>query len=125
MPDPIRYKQLPYMPPQDRYPRHEETRFGIPRKRQALQSPMDPQRHFWLERTKNEFHQLILWGERQPSNGTVRRVERPDGETRFAVAYGSAPDEDLHVLLVCSQYPFEVLTLTLYSREKSTPSMAK
>lgn len=47
------------------------------------------------------FHQLILWGESQTSNGTVRVVERPDGESRFAVAYGSVPDDDLRVLLVC------------------------
>ena len=125
VPDPTGYKQHPSTPPRDRYPDHADLRFGIPRKRQALQSPMDPHRHFWLERTKNDFHQLILWGERQPSNGTVRRVERPDCETSFAVAYGSAPDEDLQVLLVRRQYPVEILRLTFYSRRKYTLSMAK
>ena len=59
-------------------------------------------RDIWVLRTKDNFHQLILWGERQPSNGTVRRVDKPDDQTRFAVAYGSVPDNDkgLHVMLV-------------------------
>ena len=49
------------------------------------------------------FNHLILFGESQPSNGTVRKVFPPNGETTFAIAYGDAPDKDLRELLVC--YP--------------------
>ncbi|CAF9914980.1 hypothetical protein IMSHALPRED_002298 [Imshaugia aleurites] len=45
------------------------------------------------------FAELILWGESQPSTGTARLVERPNGETRFVVAYGSAPDYEIRALL--------------------------
>ena len=61
----------------------------------------DFQRGVWVSKTTDHFHQLILWAERQPSNGSVRGVDRPDGETRFMVAYGSEPDRELQVLLVC------------------------
>lgn len=63
--------------------------------------PEDFQRDIWLSKTKDHFHQLILWAERQPSNGTVRTVDRPDGETRFTVAYGNYPDGELQELFVC------------------------
>ena len=61
----------------------------------------DFQRGVWLAKTRDHFHQLILWAERQPSNGSVRGVDRPDGETRFMVAYGNGPDRELKGLLVC------------------------
>ena len=63
--------------------------------------PKNFQRGIWLDKTRDHFHQLILWAERQPSNGSVRGVDRPDGETRFTVAYGDGPDGDLQDLLVC------------------------
>lgn len=71
---------------------------------QAFRLRMDMQHQFWLQRTKDHFHQLIMWAERQPSNGTVRKVERPNDEDRFAVAYGTGPDPDLRDLLVCLQH---------------------
>ncbi len=49
----------------------------------------------------DRFNHLIRLGESQRSNGSVRKVERPDGETRFAVAYGEEPDHDLRIILVC------------------------
>lgn len=66
-----------------------------------LQPAFKPQRDFWVEASKQRFHQLILLGERQPSNGTVRRVEDFDGETHFNLAYGDAPGYALQALLVC------------------------
>ena len=66
------------------------------------------------------FDQLIHLGESQPSNGTVRKVYPPDGETYFAVAYGDAPDNDLRDVLVW--FPIRLLMfgvsgLTLNSEE--------
>ena len=54
----------------------------------------------WIIRTKDSFQLLIRHAECQPSNGTVRSVERPDDETRFVVAYSFAPDRELHSLFV-------------------------
>ena len=54
----------------------------------------------WIIRAKDNFRLLIRHAECQPSNATVRRVERPDEETRFTVAYSSAPDQELHNLFV-------------------------
>ena len=59
-------------------------------------------RDMWIIRTKDSFQLLIRHAECQPSNGTVRRVLRPDDETRFAVAYSFAPDRELHSMLVRS-----------------------
>lgn len=61
---------------------------------------MNMQYVIWIQRATDRFHRLILFGESQPSNGDVRIVDRPDGETRFAVAYGDEPDDDLRNLLV-------------------------
>lgn len=75
----------------------------------------------------DRFHRLILYGQSEPSNGTVRKVERPDGERHFNLAYGNAPDDDLLQLLVCSRdcsVLVEVVGLTSTSRKPSTPSMA-
>ncbi|KAL9071456.1 MAG: hypothetical protein Q9161_004173 [Pseudevernia consocians] len=66
---------------------------------QAFRPPIDIRHEHWLQRTLDRFHQLILLGESEPSNGTVRKVDPPDGETCFAVAYGDAPDHNLRALL--------------------------
>ena len=82
--------------------------------------PLDDLPRIWLRRTMDAFDQLIHLGERQPSNGTLRKVYPPDGETYFAVAYGKAPDDDLRDLLVCCPIwlvLFGVLGLTLASEE--------
>lgn len=50
----------------------------------------------------DRFHRLILHGESEPSNGNIRTVERPDGETRFNLAYGDSPDDSLWEILVFS-----------------------
>ena len=68
----------------------------------------------WIIRTKDSFQLLIQHAERQPSNGTVRKVEDPDDETRFAVAYSFAPDIALQSMLVRlsgSLWNFSILTL--------------
>ena len=101
---PTRRPNHPHALGPHRYPKHGAMRRPFPKECEALQHQLNMQRQYWFDRTKDRFHQLILLGEGQPSNGTVRRVERPDGETRFAIAYGSAPDDDLHLLLVSSEY---------------------
>ena len=71
-------------------------------------------RDMWIIRTKDSFQLLIQQAERQPSNGTVRRVEYPDNQTRFAVAYSFAPDIALQSMLVRlsgSFWNFPLLTL--------------
>ena len=71
-------------------------------------------RDMWIIVTKDSFQLLIQQAECQPSNGTVRRVDYPDNETRFAVAYSSAPDIALQSMLVRfsgSLWNFPLLTL--------------
>lgn len=73
---------------------------------------------------------LIRTAEGLPSNGAVRRVDRPDGERDFAVAYGAAPDEELHQLLVCFSMIWGVFDTDFFFfcvrfRRKSTISTAK
>ena len=75
-------------------------RFPI-RESQFVQFRKELQRRSWVERAMDRFQHLILFGESQPSNGTVRGVDRPDGRDFFMVGYGSEPDEDLKALLVC------------------------
>ena len=68
---------------------------------QNIRPRMNVHQEYWLDSNMDRFNHLILFGESQPSNGTVRKVERPDGETRFTVAYGEAPDDELRIMLVC------------------------
>ena len=86
----------PHQPPKQRL-----VRAAHPQAHRKFRPPIDLQHQHWLHRTLDQFNQLILFGESQPSNGTVRKVDRLDGETCFAVAYGDAPDDDLRALLVC------------------------
>lgn len=75
-------------------------------------------RDIWVQSTKDRFNQLILFGESQPSNGTVRKIDPPNGATRFAVAYGTVPDNGIRVLLVFTPLVLiliEVWVLTLTS----------
>ncbi|KAM0796929.1 hypothetical protein BDR22DRAFT_892679 [Usnea florida] len=87
-------------------PARKPQHFGLPEPSPEMFRRQNPffnlknfQRGIWLSKTTDHFHQLILWAERQPSNGTVRGVDRPDGETRFRVAYGNGPDGELRGLL--------------------------
>lgn len=93
IPRPDRWLQQHSLPPPDLRSKHA----GVP----FLRPAFNPQRCFWVEATKHRFHQLILFGEGQPSNGTVRRAEPSNGETHFNVAYGDSPDRALQALLVC------------------------
>lgn len=58
------------------------------------------QRDMWIIHIKDTFQQIVRQAECQPSNGTVRRVDPPDDETRFTVAYSFAPDQELHRMFV-------------------------
>ena len=73
----------------------------------------------WIENAQMSFHQLIMYGESQPSNGTVRRVEPPDGITSFIVAYGSEPDHGLQICLVrlfLQSFTLKGILCSIYSR---------
>ena len=90
-------------------PKQILVRAAHPQAYRKFGPPIDLQHQHWLHRTLDRFNQLILFGESQPSNGIVRKVDRPDGETYFTVAYGDAPDDDLRALLVCSPNVFNTL----------------
>ena len=62
--------------------------------------PRDMPRDMWIILTRESFQLLIRHALSQPSNGTVRRVDPPDEETRFVVVYGFVPDKELIRLLV-------------------------
>ena len=59
----------------------------------------------------------------------MRGVDRPDGETRFKVAYGNGPDRELRALLVCFLFLTygwnEMYGLIMACRNTSTPRTAK
>ena len=67
------------------------------------------QRSIWVIRIQDTFQKVIRYAESQPSNGTVRTVERPDDVTRFMVAYSFAPDQELENLFVRLPAGFELL----------------
>lgn len=94
--------------PSDLFPKQDLSYFSR-RPVYRARRPLDDLPMIWLRRTMDVFDQLIHLGESQPSNGTVRKVYRPDGETYFNVAYGNAPDNDLRDLLVWLAIPLECL----------------
>ena len=94
-------KMAPRQPqPPRRRPWGAGMTYPFPNESQLPHCRWEMHRNAWVCRAKDRFQQLILYGESQPSNGTVRGVEYPDGKSVFSLWYGSVPDKDLQSLLV-------------------------
>ena len=101
-PRPTQEPNPPPAPPQTQRPKQVQMPPPPPQRRYRAYRPnySDWLLRFWLQRTTEAFEQLILLGESQPSNGAVRKVYPPNGNTTFAFAYSGKPDNDLRDVLV-------------------------